>query len=130
MPGKPKPELRAIDEAIGKRIRLRRQQLGMSQTELGAKLGVSFQQVQKYEKGTNRISGSRTTQLAAALEVDEAYFFGKNGDERETNEALTLLTVPGALKLLQSYQLLPTETRNQLIGICESLAGNGKLAAE
>ena len=58
-----------IDVMVGKRIRLRRVQLGLSQTELGHKLGVTFQQVQKYENGTNRVSCSRIYETALALDV-------------------------------------------------------------
>ena len=64
-----------IDVMVGKRIRLRRVQLGLSQTELGQKLGVTFQQIQKYENGTNRVSCSRLYETSVALEVPIAFFF-------------------------------------------------------
>ena len=57
-----------VDQEIGARLRVRRKQLGLSQTELGERLGVSFQQLQKYERGTNRISASSLIVLADALE--------------------------------------------------------------
>ncbi len=56
-----------IDVIVGKRIRLRRLQLSLSQTDLGQKLGVAFQQVQKYEKGTNRVSCSRLYEISKIL---------------------------------------------------------------
>jgi transcriptional regulator with XRE-family HTH domain len=64
-----------IDVIVGKRIRLRRLQLSLSQTDLGQKLGVAFQQVQKYEKGTNRIGASRLQQISHILQVPVAFFF-------------------------------------------------------
>ena len=64
-----------IDCHVGSQLRLRRAQIGMTQVELGSKLGLSFQAVQKYETGENRVSASRLYQLARILEVSPAYFF-------------------------------------------------------
>lgn len=64
-----------IDIHVGSRVRLRRMLVGMSQEKLGEKLGLTFQQVQKYEKGTNRIGGSRLYQIAHHLGVTPQYFF-------------------------------------------------------
>lgn len=65
-----------IDDAlIGNQIRTRRRELKMSQTKLGDHLGVSFQQIQKYERGANGVRGSRIVQLAKALNVKPAFFF-------------------------------------------------------
>jgi transcriptional regulator with XRE-family HTH domain len=63
------------DRYVGSRVRMRRLMLGMSQTALGNSLGVTFQQVQKYEKGTNRIGASRLQQIAGTLEVPVSFFF-------------------------------------------------------
>ena len=68
---KPNP----IDAHVGTRVRLRRMLLGMSQEKLGEHLGLTFQQVQKYEKGTNRIGASRLQQIAHILQVPVAFFF-------------------------------------------------------
>ena len=68
---KPNP----IDVHVGGRIRMRRNMLGMSQEKLGESLGVTFQQVQKYEKGTNRVGASRLQTIASTLEVPAAFFF-------------------------------------------------------
>ena len=65
----------AFDVQLGQRIRARRLWLGLSQTELGAALGLSFQQVQKYERGMNRISAGRLYQFAKILDVPINYFF-------------------------------------------------------
>ena len=64
-----------VDVYVGARLRLRRTMLGMSQSKLGDLLGVTFQQIQKYEKGSNRISASRLQQTARVLEVTPGYFF-------------------------------------------------------
>jgi transcriptional regulator with XRE-family HTH domain len=64
-----------IDQHVGGQLRLRRAQAGLTQTELGSKVGLSFQAVQKYESGENRISASRLYQLARILDVPLSYFF-------------------------------------------------------
>ena len=64
-----------IDKHVGSRVRMRRKMLAMSQTKLGDALGLTFQQVQKYEKGTNRIGASRLQQLSHVLQVPVAFFF-------------------------------------------------------
>jgi transcriptional regulator with XRE-family HTH domain len=63
------------DIYVGSRVRMRRKMLGMSQEKLGDKLGITFQQIQKYEKGTNRIGASRLQATADALEVPVSFFF-------------------------------------------------------
>ena len=63
------------DKHVGSRVRMRRMMLGMSQEKLGDALGLTFQQVQKYEKGTNRIGASRLQQIAHFLQVPVAFFF-------------------------------------------------------
>jgi transcriptional regulator with XRE-family HTH domain len=64
-----------IDKHVGSRVRMRRIMLGMSQEKLGDALGLTFQQVQKYEKGTNRIGASRLQQIAQILQVPVSFFF-------------------------------------------------------
>ena len=64
-----------VDEIVGRRLRRRRRMLGLTQLELGAACGVSFQQVQKYESASNRLSVAILWKLACALEVDVGYFF-------------------------------------------------------
>lgn len=65
----------AVDVHVGQRIRLRRTLLGMSQEQLGQQLEITFQQVQKYERGSNRVSASRLWDISQILDVDIAYFF-------------------------------------------------------
>lgn len=66
-----------LDVLVGMRIRLRRKMRGMTQEALARQLGISFQQIQKYEKGANRVSSSRMQMLSAALGVPVTYFFGE-----------------------------------------------------
>ena len=70
-----KNEPNPTDKHVGARVRMRRMMLGMSQEKLGAELGLTFQQVQKYEKGANRISASRLQQIAHILQVPVSFFF-------------------------------------------------------
>lgn len=70
-----------VDRHIGEKIRLRRAMLGLSQEKLAQALGLTFQQVQKYERGTNRVGGSRLHQIAGVLDVGHGYFF--EGLDRE-----------------------------------------------
>jgi transcriptional regulator with XRE-family HTH domain len=65
----------AIDMDVGKRVRLRRTLLGMSQEQLGTELNITFQQVQKYERGANRISASHLWDIGQILDVPISYFF-------------------------------------------------------
>ena len=94
-----------VDVEVGQRIRIQRLQSGLSQTSLAEQLGVTFQQVQKYEKGVNRVGAGRLTKIAKVLGVPVASFFGAHDggaierSERGTaNSPLKLLTVPGALR--------------------------------
>jgi len=73
------------DKHVGGRVRMRRMMLGMSQTELGNNIGLTFQQVQKYEKGTNRIGAGRLQQIARILKVPVGFFF--EGSPREGGAA-------------------------------------------
>lgn len=71
----PLNEANPIDRHVGARIRMRRKILGVSQEKLADSLGLTFQQVQKYEKGANRVSASKLYEIAAALQTQVAYFF-------------------------------------------------------
>jgi transcriptional regulator with XRE-family HTH domain len=64
-----------IDKHVGSRVRMRRMMVSMSQEKLGERLGITFQQIQKYEKGTNRIGASRLQQIAVVLSVPVSFFF-------------------------------------------------------
>jgi transcriptional regulator with XRE-family HTH domain len=80
-----------IDVHVGARVRLRRTPLGISQTALAETIGLTFQQVQKYEKGTNRVSSSRLVDVANALEVDVSYFFQEMSSTTEKQTPAMLM---------------------------------------
>lgn len=81
-PGTPNP----VDVHVGSRVRLRRTLLGISQEKLGDAIGLTFQQIQKYERGANRIGGSRIYELSCLLDVPVSFFFDDMPDELKTHE--------------------------------------------
>ncbi len=93
----------AIDRKLGARVRARRLEIGMVQEELAARLGVTFQQVQKYESGTNRIAASRLFKIAEILELPVAAFFDGLGKGRDREPETDLLATPGASELVRLF---------------------------
>jgi transcriptional regulator with XRE-family HTH domain len=116
------------DIEISRRIRLQRLNKGMTQTELGEACGITFPQIQKYEKGHNRVGGSRMKQIAAALGVTPAHFFGVDGkakgDAEASSETLALLTKPGALKPPRDYAKLTPAGRKAISSIIAIMTGH------
>jgi len=114
-----------MDIALGAAIRIRRRTIGMSQEALAEQCGVSFQQIQKYENGANRISFSRLVQISRALRcrvTDLMDVF--DGADKETSEDLDLLTrmrTPGALELLSAFERLAPEVRSSLVNLVRTL---------
>ena len=92
-----------VDFAIGARIHARRRQLNLSQGDLAESLGVSFQQVQKYERGVNRVSGSTLVAAAAALSTSVGWLVGEEGESAQSDDVFRALSTPGALELLHAY---------------------------
>lgn len=86
MPGTTVKTPKEVDTRVGQRVRARRIEIGMSQEALGEKLGLTFQQVQKYEKGTNRIGASRMSAIAETLGVSIAYLFGEGSKIAGTDD--------------------------------------------
>src|ERR1700674_2142829 len=78
------------DTEIGRRIRALRLERGLSQTELGNLLGVTFQQIQKYEKGANRVAAGRLQRVAESLDVPITFFYSGSTDSKETAESDTV----------------------------------------
>jgi transcriptional regulator with XRE-family HTH domain len=115
MPGKPllAKQTEPWDAEVGTRIRARRLECGLSQTELGQGVGISFQQVQKYEKGTNRVSAARLRQISGVLEVPMTFFYGPDGAARSGQGRFTpsrlfaLLADRDALHLVTAFHRLP-----------------------
>jgi len=111
---------------VGKRIRLRRLQLSLSQTDLARKLGLTFQQVQKYEKGTNRVSCSRLYEIANILKVPVSFFFSDKADGRpevRIAEHLEPNKLKDGLRLITAFgQIDDVKTRRKLLALVESMA--------
>jgi transcriptional regulator with XRE-family HTH domain len=124
-----------VDVQVGQRIRVQRQAIGMSQTKLADALGVTFQQVQKYETGKNRVGAGRLTKIASVLQVPVANLLGTDDSpghalERQgrASSPLKLLTIPGALKLLRAYRdLSDGKIRRSVVQLVENIAaGRGR----
>jgi transcriptional regulator with XRE-family HTH domain len=135
-----KKQANAIDRLVGVRVRDRRVALGMSQDALAKKLGLSFQQVQKYEKGTNRISAGRLFVLAQALTSPIAYFFGEViGAARQHGFAEDAAPSPvmsfatsreGQELALALAQIKDTKARKNLINLAKNLAAKEKSGSQ
>lgn len=93
-----------VDRLVGLRITALRKARGLSQTALGTAVGVTFQQVQKYEKGQNRVGAGRLREIARLLEVPVSAFFEENdGAENKSPDVFTFLNAQGAMDLLRAY---------------------------
>jgi len=112
------------DKHVGARVRMRRMMLGMSQEKLGDALGLTFQQVQKYEKGANRIGASRLQQIAHILQVPVSFFFeGLAGQATDTTEGRgDVLTDREAVSLVRAYYSIPEEQRRRLFDLARVLS--------
>ena len=115
------------DGEIGKRVRTLRLQRDMSQTELGNSLQVTFQQVQKYENGANRISAGRLQRIAEVLEVPVTFFYNGFAEDSEHDGTPKIefesLQSTDAVRMLKAYsRIKPRGTRLQLLKLTEALA--------
>ena len=114
-----------IDVHVGSRVRLRRNLLGFSQTDLGKMLGITFQQIQKYERGSNRIAASRLFKLSEVLVVPVSYFFdGLSTGEtpRATIANADLLAGRETGRLVRAfYQIPDSDVRRQIVGLMKTL---------
>jgi len=109
------------DIELGKRIRLRRVELKISQAELGRKLGVSFQQVQKYEKGVNRVGAARLQQIASTLDVPVTFFYDGDNKARAMDNLL-FIDSAFSLRLLRAYSKIRDQTvQRHLVSLMESI---------
>jgi transcriptional regulator with XRE-family HTH domain len=117
-----------VDVLVGHNIRIHRLDHGLSQTELGNRIGVTFQQVQKYENGVNRIGSGRLFKIAEVLGVPVSSFFeGANysGNERARNSPIAMLAEPYALRLLKAVRdIADPELRRLLVEFSEKFAAN------
>jgi transcriptional regulator with XRE-family HTH domain len=129
MPAKPP---NPIDVHVGGRVRMRRIEIKMAQQVLGDHIGLTFQQVQKYEKGTNRIGASRLQQIGKTLEVPASYFFegapgGWEGGEvsnRTSDALIELLGTREGQTLVNSFRRIPDpEIRRSFVALIEGVTG-------
>jgi transcriptional regulator with XRE-family HTH domain len=125
-----------IDKHVGSRVRMRRMMLGMSQEKLGDALGLTFQQVQKYEKGTNRIGASRLQQISHILQVPVAFFFegaphvAGTPSPQSVEEAPSpayvsdFLATSDGLSLTKAFMRIPdAKLRRRIVDLVQQIAG-------
>jgi transcriptional regulator with XRE-family HTH domain len=117
-----RPDGLSVDRHVGERIRHRRAEMGLTQEDLGRALGISYQQIQKYETGANRISAGRLFEVGRALTVDVAYFFDGYDGARPAS------TLPhgghnrAAIELVRNFSELKDETlRNAVTTLLRAL---------
>lgn len=111
-----------IDRTVGLRITALRKARGLSQSAVGTAVGVTFQQVQKYEKGQNRVGAGRLQEIARLLEVPVSALFGDEADGAQ-GEVFSLLAETGAIDLLQAFVgIEDPEMRRNIIGIVRTAA--------
>jgi transcriptional regulator with XRE-family HTH domain len=112
-----------IDIAVGGRIRTLRRGMALSQKALASALGITFQQVQKYEKGSNRVSASMLVRAAARLETTVAFLVGEAISEESSPIVGVVLDTPGAVELLAVYAAIEeAHARKALVEVAEALA--------
>ncbi len=117
-----------VEVHVGSRVRLRRNLLGMSQAQLGSALGVTFQQVQKNERGMNRIGASRLWQLSQILDVPVSYFFKGLDEGAKAWSSEDMLVKRETLELVRAYyRITNPRSRKRLFGLVKAMA---KLARE
>ena len=119
-----------VDVHVGKRVRHRRWMMGMTQQQLADRVGIKFQQIQKYETGMNRISASRLWDISEALDVPVAFFFEGLGEAGASEDgARTVSAMPGdiladreALEQVRSYYAIPETQRRRLFELARVLS--------
>ena len=137
MENKKKPN--PIDIHVGSRIRLRRTMLGMSQEKLGESLGITFQQIQKYEKGTNRVGASRLQNISSILNVPVSFFFedapgeasssGVSGmaEASSSNYVVDFLSSSEGLQLNRAFvKIGDPKVRRKLVDLVKALAAEAE----
>jgi transcriptional regulator with XRE-family HTH domain len=111
-----------VDIQVGELIKAQRAAIGVSLGTLGDAIGVTFQQIQKYEKGTNRVSASRLVMIAATLQVTPAFFF-PDAQGKPDPEILALISTNGAADLLRAFAAIRgVETRRAIVMLLQSIA--------
>jgi transcriptional regulator with XRE-family HTH domain len=126
-----------VDRHVGSRVRMRRIMLGMSQEKLGEGLGLTFQQIQKYEKGTNRIGASRIQQISEILQVPVSFLFeGSPGSSEVFGEAPSpayiadFLATSEGLALVRAFTRIPNiKLRRAIVDMVELIGGREDAAS-
>jgi transcriptional regulator with XRE-family HTH domain len=114
-----------VDAHVGERLRQRRLLLGLNQMQLAERIGVSFQQLQKYELGKNRVSASRLWEIAQALRVPVGFFFeGLSSSEVQewTSDLHDALNAKDIVTLARAYGSMPEHHRLSMLNLAKSLA--------
>jgi transcriptional regulator with XRE-family HTH domain len=133
LPRKNTPNL--TDQHVGARVRMRRKIVAMSQEKLGAALGLTFQQVQKYEKGATRISASRLQQMSDILQVPVEFFFegapnasaphGSNKSELWMAQIDDFVSDPDGLRLIRAFMRIDNAAlRRRIVMLVQEIAGD------
>jgi len=123
MPADDVSGLDPVDVAIGARIRVRRKSINVSQGVLAARIGVSFQQVQKYERGANRVSGSTLVAVARALDTTVGWLVGEDAGAPAGGAILQALAVNGAQEILAAFVAIPrAAARSALVALAVEMA--------
>lgn len=128
-----------IDKHVGSRVRMRRMMVGMSQEKLGESLGITFQQIQKYEKGTNRIGASRLQQISIVLGVPVAFFFEGAPTVNPLEEGFAesasptfvndFLATSDGLALTRSFmRISDSKVRRRIVDLVTAIAGEEVVA--
>lgn len=113
----------SVDVHVGKRIRHRRWMTGVTQQQLADKVGIKFQQIQKYETGMNRVSASRLWDIAAVLDVPISFFFDGLSDTAPVAEVEgDILADKEALQLVRAYYAMPEAQRRQIFELARVLS--------
>ena len=120
-----------VDRHVGALIRAKRRALGMSQSELAEALGITFQQIQKYERGSNRVSSSKLYEIAQKLDTPLAAFFEgldtPRSDAGGAGELIDFLEERGSHELMAAFKDLRPALRSRLVALAEALAQEGSL---
>lgn len=136
----PKKQANAVDAHVGNQVRLRRMLIGMSQEKLGQLLGLTFQQVQKYERGINRIGAGRLFEIAHVLGVNIRYFYDGLGDtpsgrahgsaeEAEPPQLVHFATSGEGLQLNMAFmRITDHKVRKRILDLVKSLADDDEAA--
>ena len=128
-----------VDVHVGLRIRLRRKELGVSQEKLAEAIGLTFQQVQKYERAANRVSGSKLYEVARALDTSTAYFFEGLTDDHirtaaepggQTQMQAFLLTAEGVELATTFPRIQPSRVRRRILDLVRAMVDDGAVLPE